>query len=138
MENSPEDDMEITTDVYIPPGPRTAVLRIDFITGIRNFTPIASFTASLYKQNTMLDFLVTVENHIGFSLDLKGSFLCAMPIATVFAGQPPVFKPWQVILDLTSLINIFALYSDRGGVYMCQVSVVCSPQATICFCCPCN
>lgn len=109
---------------FVPPRPQKAVLRIEFVAGMVDVSPISSFTSPLYRNSTLKEFLLTVEQHIHpIELDVTASLLCYLPTSHI--SQDGLGGNWKVIKGSQDLIGMFSAHANGScGVYMCQVEIV--------------
>lgn len=125
VEEEQEDVDAINEELeIITPKPRAAVVRVEFVKSITNFTSVASFTLTLFRRHTLKEFLLGVERHIlPVPLDITGGFLCYLPMEKLVAGK--LLASWSVVSTLEIVTSMFQEQTRAGtGVYMTQVNAV--------------
>lgn len=105
-----------------------AVLRVEFISGIKDFELESSFFISLWKRSPMRQFIACIENALERRLDLENSMLVYIPIDQV--GEM-IRGKWRLLNDIQNIVDLF-IHEGVGsgrGVFMtevCRVSIILS------------
>lgn len=111
--------------VYKPPPPRIACLKVMFVQGRRDFTPVAEFMCTLAKRHTLRRFFLTIEVHLEDVLDLKNTFLVYLSTGSMTDDGVRTPPKWRVLSDIRSIVLVFVEERHSAeGVYMTDVSRV--------------
>ncbi|RPA78542.1 hypothetical protein BJ508DRAFT_329165 [Ascobolus immersus RN42] len=108
--------------VFKAPPPRIACLKITYVSGFNDFTPVAEFFVTLSKKNTIRNFLLNVEHHSGDELSLSDHLLVYTSCKEAERAAVPGGCVWKRLGDLKDIIRMYLAEGEGAGVYMCSLS----------------
>ncbi|RPA74009.1 hypothetical protein BJ508DRAFT_333526 [Ascobolus immersus RN42] len=110
------------------PPPPPAVLRVEFLKSPYDLTPIVAFSVSLFRQNTLAQFLVSVNEHLEHAgeecFDMKHVKLLYVPMRNFSRVLATAGPSWHVCMNFRDIAHMFARFCENGGVYMTSCNTV--------------
>lgn len=110
--------------VVVKPAPKPARIMVEFVKAMDDFTTVAEFALSLCKRKTLRELVLTINNHIGYDLNIYNGFLVWLPVDE-YSRYEKGHPRWRLITDVEGIIKMFLKgLKGRTGIYLTEHSLV--------------